>query len=117
MSANDFEINIEYNKFDIANKRLILIYDIKSVNFLDKNISKQELETKIKKMIPKGEEKYISIKSFSTKYVSFVFDIDNWFKSKLKLDSKYKFNKFLTGKGSLIFLPKLGFVEPQQILF
>ena len=39
MSANDFEINIEYNKFDIANKRLILIYDIKSVNFLDKNIS------------------------------------------------------------------------------
>ena len=29
MSANDFEINIEYNKFDIANKRLILIYDIK----------------------------------------------------------------------------------------
>ena len=34
MSANDFEINIEYNKLNITNKRLILIYNIKSVNFL-----------------------------------------------------------------------------------
>ena len=85
MNTQGLEVNIEYNKFDIVNKRLVLIYDIKLVNFSDKNISKQELETKIKKLIPKGEEKYISIKSLSTKNVYFVFDVDNWFKSKLKL--------------------------------
>ena len=85
MNTQGLEVNIEYNKFDIVNKQLILIYDIKLVNFSDKNVSKQELETKIKKLIPKGEGKYIRIKSLSTKNVYFIFDADNWFKSKLKL--------------------------------
>ena len=85
MNTQSLEVNIEYNKFDIVNKQLILIYDIKLVNFSDKNVSKQELETKIKKLIPKGEGKYIRIKSLSTKNVYFDFDADNWFKSKLKL--------------------------------
>ena len=48
MNTQGLEVNIEYNKFDIVNKQLILIYDIKLVNFSDKNVSKQELETKIK---------------------------------------------------------------------
>ena len=118
MNTQSLEVNIEYNKFDIANKRLILIYDIKSVNFLDKNISKQELETKIKKLIPKGEEKYISIKSFSTKYVSFVFDIDSWFKSKLKLvDTENRYvKKVLLNKLPTMILNNVNAVDYTKII-
>ena len=38
MNTQSLEVNIEYDKFDIVNKQLILIYDIKLVNFSDKNV-------------------------------------------------------------------------------
>ena len=118
MNTQGLEVNIEYNKFDIVNKRLVLIYDIKLVNFSDKNISKQELETKIKKLIPKGEEKYISIKSLSTKNVYFVFDVDNWFKSKLKLvDTANRYvKKILLNKLPTMILNNINAVDYTRII-
>ena len=118
MNTQGLEVNIEYNKFDIVNKQLILIYDIKLVNFSDKNVSKQELETKIKKLIPKGEEKYISIKSLSTKNVYFVFDVDNWFKSKLKLvDTANRYvKKILLNKLPTMILNNVNAVDYTRII-
>lgn len=118
MNTQGLEVNIEYNKFDIVNKQLILIYDIKLVNFSDKNVSKQELETKIKKLIPKGEEKYISIKSLSTKNVYFVFDVDNWFKSKLKLvDTANRYvKKILLNKLPTMILNNINAVDYTRII-
>ncbi len=118
MNTQGLEVNIEYNKFDIVNKQLVLIYDIKLVNFSDKNISKQELETKIKKLIPKGEEKYISIKSFSTKNVSFIFDADNWFKSKLKLvDTANRYvKKILLNKLPTMILNNINAIDYTRII-
>lgn len=118
MNTQGLEVNIEYNKFDIVNKQLILIYDIKLVNFSDKNVSKQELETKIKKLIPKGEGKYIRIKSLSTKNVYFVFDADNWFKSKLKLvDTANRYvKKILLNKLPTMILNNVNAVDYTRII-
>ncbi len=118
MNTQGLEVNIEYNKFDIVNKQLVLIYDIKLVNFSDKNVSRQELETKIKKLIPKGEEKYISIKSFSTKNVYFVFDVDNWFKSKLKLvDTENRYvKKILLNKLPTMILNNINAIDYTRII-
>lgn len=118
MNTQGLEVNIEYNKFDIVNKQLILIYDIKLVNFSDKNVSKQELETKIKKLIPKGEGKYIRIKSLSTKNVYFVFDADNWFKSKLKLvDTANRYvKKILLNKLPTMILNNINAVDYTRII-
>lgn len=118
MNTQDLEVNIEYNKFDIVNKQLILIYDIKLVNFSDKNVSKQELETKIKKLIPKGEGKYIRIKSLSTKNVYFDFDADNWFKSKLKLvDTANRYvKKILLNKLPTMILNNINAVDYTRII-
>lgn len=118
MNTQGLEVNIEYNKFDIVNKQLILIYDIKLVNFSDKNVSKQELETKIKKLIPKGEEKYIKIKSLSTKNIYFVFDADNWFKSKLKLvDTANRYvKKILLNKLPTMILNNVNAVDYTRII-
>ena len=118
MNTQGLEVNIEYNKFDIVNKQLILIYDIKLVNFSDKNVSKQELETKIKKLIPKGEGKYIKIKSLSTKNVYFVFDADNWFKSKLKLvDTANRYvKKILLNKLPTMILNNINAVDYTRII-
>lgn len=118
MNSQGLEVNIEYNKFDIVNKRLILIYDIKLVNFSDKNISKQELEIKIKKLIPKGEEKYIRIKSLSTKNVYFVFDADNWFKSRLKLvDTANRYvKKILLNKLPTMILNNINAIDYTRII-
>ena len=118
MNTQGLEVNIEYNKFDIVNKQLILIYDIKLVNFSDKNVSKQELETKIKKLIPKGEGKYIRIKSLSTKNVYFIFDADNWFKSKLKLvDTANRYvKKILLNKLPTMILNNVNAVDYTRII-
>ena len=118
MNTQSLEVNIEYNKFDIVNKQLILIYDIKLVNFSDKNVSKQELETKIKKLIPKGEGKYIRIKSLSTKNVYFIFDADNWFKSKLKLvDTANRYvKKILLNKLPTMILNNINAVDYTRII-
>lgn len=118
MNTQGLEVNIEYNKFDIVNKQLILIYDIKLVNFSDKNVSKQELETKIKKLIPKGEEKYIKIKSLSTKNIYFIFDADNWFKSKLKLvDTANRYvKKILLNKLPTMILNNVNAVDYTRII-
>ena len=118
MNTQSLEVNIEYNKFDIVNKQLILIYDIKLVNFSDKNVSKQELETKIKKLIPKGECKYIRIKSLSTKNVYFIFDADNWFKSKLKLvDTANRYvKKILLNKLPTMILNNINAVDYTRII-
>ena len=118
MNTQGLEVNIEYNKFDIVNKQLILIYDIKLVNFSDKNVSKQELETKIKKLIPKGEGKYIKIKSLSTKNVYFIFDADNWFKSKLKLvDTANRYvKKILLNKLPTMILNNINAVDYTRII-
>lgn len=118
MNTQGLEVNIEYNKFDIVNKQLILIYDIKLVNFSDKNVSKQELETKIKKLIPKGEGKYIRIKSLSTKNVYFIFDADNWFKSKLKLvDTANRYvKKILLNKLPTMILNNINAVDYTRII-
>lgn len=118
MNTQGLEVNIEYNKFDIVNKQLILIYDIKLVNFSDKNVSKQELETKIKKLIPKGEGKYIRIKSLSTKNVYFVFDADNWFKSKLKLvDTANRYvKKILLNKLPTMILNNINAIDYTRII-
>ena len=118
MNTQSLEVNIEYNKFDIVNKQLILIYDIKLVNFSDKNVSKQELETKIKKLIPKGEGKYIRIKSLSTKNVYFIFDADNWFKSKLKLvDTANRYvKKILLNKLPTMILNNVNAVDYTRII-
>ena len=118
MNTQGLEVNIEYNKFDIVNKQLILIYDIKLVNFSDKNVSKQELETKIKKLIPKGEGKYIKIKSLSTKNVYFIFDADNWFKSKLKLvDTANRYvKKILLNKLPTMILNNINAVDYNRII-
>ena len=118
MNTQSLEVNIEYNKFDIVNKQLILIYDIKLVNFSDKNVSKQELETKIKKLIPKGESKYIRIKSLSTKNVYFIFDADNWFKSKLKLvDTANRYvKKILLNKLPTMILNNVNAVDYTRII-
>ena len=118
MNTQGLEVNIEYNKFDIVNKQLILIYDIKLVNFSDKNVSKQELETKIQKLIPKGEGKYIRIKSLSTKNVYFVFDADNWFKSKLKLvDTANRYvKKILLNKLPTMILNNVNAVDYTRII-
>lgn len=118
MNTQGLEVNIEYNKFDIVNKRLILIYDIKLVNFSDKNVLKQELETKIKKLIPKGEDKYIRIKSLSTKNVYFDFDADNWFKSKLKLvDTANRYvKKILLNKLPTMILNNINAVDYTRII-
>ena len=118
MNTQGLEVNIEYNKFDIVNKQLVLIYDIKLVNFSDKNVSKQELETKIKKLIPKGEGKYIRIKSLSTKNVYFVFDADNWFKSKLKLvDTANRYvKKILLNKLPTMILNNINAVDYTRII-
>ena len=118
MNTQGLEVNIEYNKFDIVNKRLVLIYDIKLVNFSDKNVSKQELETKIKKLIPKGECKYIRIKSLSTKNVYFIFDADNWFKSKLKLvDTANRYvKKILLNKLPTMILNNINAVDYTRII-
>ena len=118
MNTQGLEVNIEYNKFDIVNKQLILIYDIKLVNFSDKNVSKQELETKIKKLIPKGECKYIRIKSLSTKNVYFIFDADNWFKSKLKLvDTANRYvKKILLNKLPTMILNNVNAVDYTRII-
>lgn len=118
MNTQGLEVNIEYNKFDIVNKQLILIYDIKLVNFSDKNVSKQELETKIKKLIPKGEDKYIRIKSLSTKNVYFIFDADNWFKSKLKLvDTANRYvKKILLNKLPTMILNNVNAVDYTRII-
>lgn len=118
MNTQGLEVNIEYNKFDIVNKQLILIYDIKLVNFSDKNVSKQELETKIKKLIPKGEGKYIRIKSLSTKNVYFIFDVDNWFKSKLKLvDTANRYvKKILLNKLPTMILNNVNAVDYTRII-
>ena len=69
-------------------------------------------------MIPKGEEKYISIKSFSTKYVSFVFDIDSWFKSKLKLvDTENRYvKKVLLNKLPTMILNNVNAVDYTKII-
>ena len=118
MNTQGLEVNIEYNKFDIVNKQLILVYDIKLVNFSDKNVSKQELETKIKKLIPKGEGKYIRIKSLSTKNVYFIFDADNWFKSKLKLvDTANRYvKKILLNKLPTMILNNINAVDYTRII-
>lgn len=118
MNTQSLEVNIEYDKFDIVNKQLILIYDIKLVNFSDKNVSKQELETKIKKLIPKGEGKYIRIKSLSTKNVYFIFDADNWFKSKLKLvDTANRYvKKILLNKLPTMILNNVNAVDYTRII-
>ena len=118
MNTQGLEVNIEYNKFDIVNKQLILIYDVKLVNFSDKNVSKQELETKIKKLIPKGEWKYIKIKSLSTKNVYFIFDADNWFKSKLKLvDTANRYvKKILLNKLPTMILNNVNAVDYTRII-
>ena len=118
MNTQSLEVNIEYNKFDIVNKQLILIYDIKLVNFSDKNVLKQELETKIKKLIPKGEGKYIRIKSLSTKNVYFIFDADNWFKSKLKLvDTANRYvKKILLNKLPTMILNNVNAVDYTRII-
>ena len=118
MNTQGLEVNIEYNKFDIVNKQLVLIYDIKLVNFSDKNVSKQELETKIKKLIPKGEGKYIRIKSLSTKNVYFIFDADNWFKSKLKLvDTANRYvKKILLNKLPTMILNNVNAVDYTRII-
>ena len=118
MNTQGLEVNIEYDKFDIVNKQLILIYDIKLVNFSDKNVSKQELETKIKKLIPKGEGKYIRIKSLSTKNVYFIFDADNWFKSKLKLvDTANRYvKKILLNKLPTMILNNVNAVDYTRII-
>ena len=118
MNTQGLEVNIEYNKFDIVNKQLVLIYDIKLVNFSDKNVSKQELETKIKKLIPKGEDKYIRIKSLSTKNVYFIFDAYNWFKSKLKLvDTANRYvKKILLNKLPTMILNNINAVDYTRII-
>lgn len=118
MNTQGLEVNIEYNKFDIVNKQLILIYDIKLVNFSDKNVSKQELETKIKKLIPKGEGKYIRIKSLSTKNVYFIFDADSWFKSKLKLvDTANRYvKKILLNKLPTMILNNINAIDYTRII-
>ena len=118
MNTQGLEVNIEYNKFDIVNKQLILIYDIKLVNFSDKNVSKQELETKIKKLIPKGEGKYIRIKSLSTKNVHFIFDVDSWFKSKLKLvDTANRYvKKILLNKLPTMILNNINAIDYTRII-
>lgn len=85
MSKQNFEVNIEFNKTDIINKQLCLVFDIKLVNFSNEKIDNDQLLEKLNRLIPKTENKYISIKNHNTKSVIYVFDADKWFGSKTKL--------------------------------
>ena len=81
----NFEISLEYNRSDIINKLLCIVFDVKVVNFSEEKVDKEALKTEILKKIPKGEEKFMFLKSFNNKNAVFVFDINKWFDNKIKL--------------------------------
>lgn len=81
----NFEISLEYNRTNIINKTLCVIYDVKVVNFSNEKISKEMLKSEILKKIPKGEEKYMILKTYNNNSALFAFDVDKWFDNKIKL--------------------------------
>jgi hypothetical protein len=81
----NFEISLEYNRTDILNKLLVLIFDVKVVNFSEQKVDKNTLKEEILKKIPKGEEKFFYLRSYNNKNASFIFEINKWFDSKNKL--------------------------------
>ena len=81
----NFEISLEYNRTDILNKLLVLIFDVKVVNFSEQKVDKNALKEEILKKIPKGEEKFFYLRSYNNKNASFIFEINKWFDSKNKL--------------------------------
>lgn len=80
-----FEVKIDFANLDIISKRLILVYDMQVVNYSDEKIDKKLLEKEVKNLIPKTERKFIKIEKISKKTVSFYFDAEAFFDSKLKL--------------------------------
>jgi hypothetical protein len=81
----NFEISLEYNRTDILNKLLVLIFDVKVVNFSEQKVDKNALKEEILKKIPKGEGKFFYLRSYNNKNASFIFEINKWFDSKNKL--------------------------------
>lgn len=81
----DYDVNLEYNKSYISNKKLNISYDV-SVRKIDakKNIETKELKKRITNIIPEKDRKYIDIKSFTKKNAVLEFNSDKWFKDVVK---------------------------------
>lgn len=81
----DYDVNLEYNKSYISNKKLNISYDV-SVRKIDakKNIETKELKKRITNIIPEKDRKYINIKSFTKKNAVLEFNSDKWFKDVVK---------------------------------
>ena len=114
----DFEISLEYNKTDIINKMLCLIYDVKIVNLSDEKVSKEQVLSEIKKEIPKADEKFIILKSYNNKKAIFSFDIDKWFDTKNKiLDTENRYvKKMLLSKIPTMILNNVNAVDYTRVI-
>jgi hypothetical protein len=114
----DFEISLEYNKTDIINKMLCLIYDVKIVNFSDEKVSKEQVLSEIKKEISKADEKFIILKSYNNKKAIFSFDIDKWFDTKNKiLDTENRYvKKILLSKIPTMILNNVNAVDYTRVI-
>jgi len=114
----DFEISLEYNKTDIINKMLCLIYDVKIVNLSDEKVSKEQVLSEIKKEIPKADEKFIILKSYNNKKAIFSFDTDKWFDTKNKiLDTENRYvKKMLLSKIPTMILNNVNAVDYTRVI-
>lgn len=95
----DFDIQLDYNRLYISNKKVYLDFNLSIINFTDKKIKEEE----IKRKLNQGE--YIKIVNFNNKKVKYEFLLSKWLKDSCpntiqdtvdRFEKKIKLNKLPT---------------------
>lgn len=90
---SEVEISLEYETSYIRNKKLILIYNINTFSLEQKELSKEDLEKRIKNYF---KDKYIVLTSNTKKQAIYEFDPAKWLKDTIKstiIDTPDRFEK------------------------
>lgn len=93
----DFEINIEYDKIQIKNKNIYLIFNL-NIYGLEEKPSKEDIKKILNSKILKNDRQFITLDKFDYKQAVYFFDINKWFEKSISnelINTQDKFEKKL----------------------
>jgi hypothetical protein len=93
----DFEINIEYDKTQIKNKNVYLVFNL-NIYGLEEKPSKEDIKKVLNSKILKNDRQFITLDKFDFKQAIYFFDINKWFEKSISnelINTPDKFEKKL----------------------
>lgn len=93
----DFEINIEYDKTQIKNKKVYLVFNL-NIYGLEEKPSKEDIKKILNSKILKNDRQFIALDKFDYRQAIYYFDIDKWFERSISnelINTQDKFKKKL----------------------